>query len=71
MLSIDTILETIRQTDLTAKDAERVVWALKSRDLIEYAVMKNGPASEGFAPFLQRFWNYDESLGPWPEESTP
>ena len=34
-LSIDTILETIRQTELTAKDAARIISALKARDLIE------------------------------------
>ena len=60
-LNIDTILETIRQTELTAKDAARIVSTLKSRDLIEYAVMKNGPGAEALVPFLQRFWNYEES----------
>ena len=60
-LSVDTILQTIRQTDLTSRDAERVVAALKARDLVEYAVMRGGPGAEGFVQFLQRFWNYDES----------
>lgn len=60
-LNIDTILETIRQTELTAKDAARIISALKARDLIEYALMKDAPGAEGLVSFLQRFWNYDES----------
>jgi hypothetical protein len=60
-LGVDTILQTIRQTDLTIRDAERVVAALKARDLVEYAVMRGGLGAEGFVQFLQRFWNYDES----------
>jgi len=55
-LNVDTILETIRQTELTEKDAVRIVSALKSRDLIEYAVMRDAPGAEGLVTFLQRFW---------------
>ena len=43
VLHIDTIMSTIRSTSLTGKDAERVIKALKDRDLIETAVMKGGP----------------------------
>jgi hypothetical protein len=46
---------------LTEKDAVRIVSALKSRDLIEYAVMRDAPGAEGLVTFLQRFWNYEES----------
>ena len=52
-LSIDTILETIRQTELTAKDAARIISALKARDSIEYALMKDAPGAEGLVSYLQ------------------
>jgi len=60
-LNIDTILDTIIQTELTAKDAARIISALRSRDLIEYALMKDAPGAEGLVSFLRRFWNYKES----------
>jgi integrase len=60
-IDVDTILETIRKTDLTAQDAERIVTALKTCGLVEAAVVKSGPGSEQFTAFLSRFWNYDES----------
>ena len=63
MLGIDTILATIRQTELTTKDAERVVAALRERGLIEYAVMRDGPAIEGLVTFLERFWDFEKSCG--------
>ena len=52
-LHVDTILNTIRSTSLTAKDAERVVSALKNRDLIESVVMKAGPSAVGIIAFLE------------------
>jgi len=60
-IDVDTVLETIRKTDLTAQDAERIVSALKMRGLIETAVVKAGPGSELFTAFLSRFWHYDKS----------
>ncbi len=60
-IDMDTVLEAIRKTDLTAQDAERIVAALKTRGLIETAVVKAGPGSELFTAFLSRFWDYDES----------
>jgi integrase len=60
-LNIDTILEVIRSTDLTLIDAERIVRALKDRELIETAVVRAGPGSEDFTNFLARFWSYDSS----------
>ncbi|MGA2380793.1 MAG: tyrosine-type recombinase/integrase [Spirochaetia bacterium] len=60
-LGVDTIVQTIRQTNLTNTDAERVVAALKDQGLVEYAVMRNGPGAEGLVAFLERFWNFEES----------
>ena len=40
-----------------AKGVERVVAALKARDLVECAVMHDGSGAEGFVEFLQRFWS--------------
>jgi hypothetical protein len=53
--------EAIRKTDLTPQNAERIVAALKTRGLIETAIVKAGPGSELFTAFLSRFWDYDES----------
>lgn len=61
ILSVDTILEGIRNTALTLGDAERVVRALKDRELIETAVVRAGPGAELFPAFLERFWCYEKS----------
>ena len=45
-LNIDTILETIRSTTLSPGGAERIVRALKGRELIETAVVKARPGAE-------------------------
>ncbi|MGA2613994.1 MAG: tyrosine-type recombinase/integrase [Spirochaetia bacterium] len=58
---VDTIVQLIRQVSLELKDTERIIAALKARELIEYAVLRDGPGAEGLIPFLLRFWNYDES----------
>lgn len=60
-IDMDTVLEAIRKTDLTSQDAERIVAALKTRGLIETAIVKAGPGSELFTAFLSRFWDYDQS----------
>ena len=51
-IDVETILETIRKVELTPQDAERIVAALKTRGIIESAVVKAGPDSELF--FLRR-----------------
>ena len=51
-IDVETILETIRKVDLTPQDVERIVAALKTRGIIESAVVKAGPDSELF--FLRR-----------------
>jgi hypothetical protein len=56
-LHVDAILNTIRRSSLTAKDAERVVSALKDQELIETAVTKTAPGSESLIAFLERFWD--------------
>ena len=58
---IDTIVQLIRQVPLVTRDAERIVSALKARELIEYAVLRDGPGAEEFIPFLLRFWDYEQS----------
>jgi integrase len=60
-LHVDAILNTIRSSSLTAKDAERVVLALKDQELIETAVIKTSPGSESLITFLERFWTFDSS----------
>jgi len=60
-LHVDAILNTIRSSSLTVKDAERVVSALKDQELIETAVIKTGPGSESLIAFLERFWSFDSS----------
>jgi hypothetical protein len=46
---------------LSLEDAERIVWALKARGLIEAAVVRAGPGAEDFTAFLLCFWNYERS----------
>ncbi len=60
-LTVDTILEGIRNTRLSLGDAERIVRALKDRELIETAVVRAGPGTEHFTAFLARFWSYETS----------
>ena len=60
-LRVASILDEIRKTPLTHDDAQKIVRALKDRDLIETAVVKAGPGSEGLISFLTRFWNFESS----------
>ena len=60
-LVVDTILQVMRQTQLTTSGAERVVGVLTDKGLVEFAVMRGGPCAEGFVPFLERLWNYRDS----------
>jgi integrase len=61
VLEVNSILNALRSTPLTPGDAERIVSVLKARELIETAVVKAGPGSEGFVAFLGRFWSHDQS----------
>jgi len=60
-LSTDSILQSIRNTDLTTHDAARIVDALKDRGLVLSAVVAGTKGSESFVSFLTRFWTYDQS----------
>ena len=60
-LDVDTILTGIRSATLNDKDAEKIVSALKDRELIETAVVKGSQGAEGLVAFLERFWGFDSS----------
>jgi hypothetical protein len=51
----------IRVLPLTTDDTERIISALKARELIEYVVVKSGPGSEKLVSFLERFWKFEDS----------
>jgi hypothetical protein len=61
VLDVSTVLEAIHRASLTPPDAEKIVSALKARELIETAVVKAGPGSEGFIAYLSRFWDFEKS----------
>ena len=47
VFEISAILQAIRKAPFTPPDAERIVRALRDQKLIETAVLKAGPGSEG------------------------
>jgi len=58
---IAALIQAIRREPHTPADAERIVSTLKDQELIETAVVKAGPGSEGLVDFLKRFWDYETS----------
>ncbi|MCL2174571.1 MAG: tyrosine-type recombinase/integrase [Treponema sp.] len=61
-VSIETILKTIRKSDINADDALRIVDTLKKMDLINISAVKNtGRGAVIFADFLTTFWDYEKS----------
>jgi hypothetical protein len=60
-LDVDTILTGIRSAALNDKDTERIVSALRERELIETAVVKGSQGAEDLIAFLKRFWTFDSS----------
>jgi integrase len=61
-LDLDTILYTIKTAEFAPGDAERIITALKSRGLIESAVIAgDGADTELLIDFLYRFWDYEKS----------
>ena len=59
---IDSVIRTIRKSELNADDAMRIVSTLKSLGLIDIAAVKNtGQGAVPFADFLKAFWDYDKS----------
>ena len=58
---VDTILTGIRSAALNSTDTERIVSALKDRELLETAVVKGSQGSEDLVAFLERFWTFDSS----------
>jgi hypothetical protein len=54
-LDVDTILTGIRSAALNDKDAEKIVSALKYRELIETAVVKGSQGPEDLTSFWDRF----------------
>jgi len=59
---LESIIKTIRKSELNSEDALRIVSTLKSLGLIDIAAVKNtGRGAVHFVQFLENFWNYDES----------
>ena len=59
---IESIIRSIRKSELIAEDALRIVSTLKSMGLIDVSAVKNtGQGAVPFIQFLETFWNYDES----------
>ena len=61
LLDIDSLIATIRGSNLAPNDGLRIVETLRDLGLIESITIKTRTSSELFIPFLKRFWNYDES----------
>ena len=61
IFDVDTILTGIRTVALNGSDTERIVSALKGRELLETAVVKGSQGSEDLVAFLERFWTFDSS----------
>lgn len=59
--SLSAILEAIRKTDLSPDDAERIVKTLKSRQLVDFQVVKHGPGTQELIEFLTSFWSFEKS----------
>jgi len=59
---LETIIKTIRKSELNADDALQIVSALKSLGLIDISAVKNtGRGAVPFIQFLEAFWDYDKS----------
>lgn len=58
-LTVDAIIAFIRGDDFSKDDASRVLKALKQRNFIENAYLKNSPPSEPLIDFLLRVWQPD------------
>ena len=59
---IESIIKTIRKSELNSDDALRVVSTLKSMGLIDIAAVKNtGRGAVSFVQFLSDFWDFDKS----------
>jgi len=59
---IESVIKSIRKSELNSDDALRIVSTLKSMGLIDIAAVKNtGRGAVPFIQFLEKFWNYDES----------
>jgi integrase len=59
---IESIIRSIRKSELNSDDALRIVSTLKSMGLVDIAAVKNtGRGAVPFIQFLETFWNYDES----------
>ncbi len=53
VLAVDSLIDSIRRSELTYRDAERIVSVLEAKDLLD--------AGEDFLSFLDQFWNYEKS----------
>jgi integrase len=61
LLQVDTIVNAISAAQLTERDGARILEVLRTRGLIETAVVKASPGSEPLISFLEGFWNYEKS----------
>ena len=59
---IESIIRSIRKSELIADDALRIVSTLKSMGLIDVSAVKNtGRGAVPFVQFLETFWDFDKS----------
>lgn len=61
VFGLDAILSAVRKVDLAPDDAEKILKALKDRNLIVGKPAKAGPSSELFGDFLKRIWDFERS----------
>jgi len=62
VVGIETIISSIRKSDLNADDALRIVSTLKNIGLIDVSAVKNtGRGAVLFIDFINDFWDYDKS----------
>lgn len=59
--SIRHLLDAIRVSDISIRDANEIIQIIKSKNLFTSAVMKNDRANVHFISFLENFWDYDNS----------
>ena len=59
---IETVLKSIRKTELNSDDALRIVDTLKNMGLIDFSAVKtNGAGAVKFIDYLKEFWDYEKS----------
>lgn len=61
LLSLDSILNTIKKSNLNSADVVKIGNALTEKGLVSTVVLKDTGGAELFETFLSRFWEYEVS----------